>query len=528
MPNQAAKIPDWLRGVIYQIYLRSFYDTNGDGIGDLRGVLKKLDYLHWLGISGIWLTPFYPSPMLDSGYDATDFTDINPLFGSLADFDDLLAAAHAKGIRVIVDFVPNHTSIDHRWFAESRSSRTHRRRDWYIWRDAAKNGGPPNNWMNEFGQSAWEYDAATAQYYLHSFLKEQPDLNWSNADVRAEMSNIMRFWLQRGADGLRIDALPWMAKDPLLRNHPLNPDFSESENPSHRITPTFAQDQPQLEEYVREMRAVVDDFPERVLIGEIRLPPQRFPFYYNAGLHFPFNYQLSGSDWNALTLRKAIDQTEGLLNREHWPNWFLGTHDEPRVATRLGQEMVPLAAMLALTLRGTGVVYYGEEIGLENGTIPHDQITDYYDKLLPGYGLGRDAQRTPMPWSAQLNAGFTEGAPWLPVNEDYLTRNVACQRERSESLLQLYRHLIHLRKLPAFRKGDYIPDMQDKCTFAFVRQVKSESYLIGLNFSNESISLLSDNACGTIFLSTTLRRKDERIQRKINLAPYEGVILKIK
>ena len=294
----AAEAEWWKRGVVYQIYPRSFQDSNGDGIGDLPGILARLDYLAWLGIDAIWLSPIYPSPMADFGYDISDFRDIEPIFGTLADFDRLVREAHARGLRVILDFVPNHTSDRHPWFQQARADRHNARRDWYVWRDPAEGGGPPNNWLSEFGGSAWEYDSATRQYYYHAFLKQQPDLNWRHPAVRREMHDVLRFWLERGVDGFRIDVVHHLIEDGAFRDNPINPAFEQGMRPSHALLNTYTVDQPEVQEIIAELRRVVDEYPEKLLIGEIHLPIDRLVTYYGvelSGIHLPFNFNLIGA-----------------------------------------------------------------------------------------------------------------------------------------------------------------------------------------------------------------------------------------
>ena len=343
----------WKRGVIYQIYPRSFQDTNGDGVGDLKGIAERLDYLKWLGIDAIWISPIYPSPMADFGYDVSDYCNIDPMFGSLDDFDRLVAAAHAREIKVILDFVPNHTSSQHPWFLQSRSSRSNPQRDWYIWRDGKPNGLPPNNWLSQFGGAAWTLDALTGQYYLHSFLREQPDLNWRNPAVRAAMYDVLRFWLAR-VDGFRVDVIWLLIKDAELRDNPPNPNYRPDEPGIHRFLPVYSADQPETHEVIAEIRRVLDQYDERVLIGEIYLPIERLVTYYGedlGGAHLPFNFQLILTAWTTPAIAKLITDYEAALPPGGWPNWVLGNHDQPRIAARVTAAQARIAAML-LSLRG--------------------------------------------------------------------------------------------------------------------------------------------------------------------------------
>ncbi len=331
--------PWWARGIIYQIYPRSFQDQDGDGIGDLPGIAGRLDYLRWLGVDAIWLSPIYPSPMADFGYDVADFTGIHPMFGTLADFDRLVAVAHGRGLKVILDFVPNHSSDRHPWFQEARASRVNPKRDWYVWRDPAPGGGPPNNWLSHFGGSGWEWDEATGQYYYHAFLKEQPDLNWRNPAVVAAMHDAMRFWLERGVDGFRVDVIWHLIKDDQFRDNPPNPGFAEGMWPYTRLLPVFTADRPEIHDVIAGLRRVVDDYDERVLIGEIYLPVERLVTYYGRdlrGAHLPFNFQLILTAWNARSIDRLIRAYEAALPAGGWPNWVLGNHDNHRIASRVG------------------------------------------------------------------------------------------------------------------------------------------------------------------------------------------------
>ena len=366
-------------------------------------------------------------------------------FGTLDEFDRLVSEAHEIGIKIILDFVPNHTSDQHPWFVDSRSARDSRRRNWYLWRDPRPDGGPPNNWLSNFGGSAWELDAPTGQYYYHAFLKEQPDLNWRESAVRAAMYDVLRFWMQRGVDGFRVDVIWHLMKDPQLRDNPMNPGFREGEPDIHRLLQVNSADHPDIHAVVREMRAVIDEFPERVLIGELYLPIERVVAYYGTnleGAHLPFNFQLIHASWTARRICALIEGYEAALPRGGWPNWVLGNHDQSRIATRVGLAQARIAAMLLLTLRGTPTLYYGDEIGMTDVAIAPEHIQDPWARNEPGIGVGRDPQRTPMQWTASDHAGFTTGVPWLPVASDYQTSCVDAQARNASSLLTLYRELI--------------------------------------------------------------------------------------
>jgi alpha-glucosidase len=393
----------WKTAVIYQIYPRSFQDSNGDGIGDLNGIRRGLAYLSALGVDAIWISPFYPSPMADFGYDVADYCDVDPLFGTLPDCQRLIAKAHALGLKVILDFVPNHTSDQHPWFIESRSSRQSPKRDWYIWRNARPGGGPPNNWVSHFGGSAWEWDEASGQYYYHAYLKEQPDLNWRNPEVRSAMYDVLRFWLELGVDGFRVDVIWHLMKDAEFRDNLPNLDYRQGRPEIDRWLPIHSADQSQVHEVIEEMRAVIDAYPHRVLIGEIYLPLDRLMQYYGRdlkGAHLPFNFQLLQAPWKADAIARLVEDYEAALPDGAWPNWVLGNHDRPRIATRVGPEQAKVAAVLLLTLRGTPTLYYGDEIGVADVPIPPDQIRDPWALREPGIGAGRDAVRTPMQWGS--------------------------------------------------------------------------------------------------------------------------------
>ncbi|VXC78524.1 alpha-amylase family glycosyl hydrolase [Sphingomonas sp. AX6] len=458
MSDERGTAPWWQRGVIYQVYPRSFQDSDGDGVGDLAGIAARLDHIERLGVDAIWLSPIFPSPMADFGYDVADYCGIDPLFGDLAAFDALLAAVHARGLKLLLDFVPNHSSDRHPWFIESRSSRSNPKRDWYIWRDAETDGGPPNNWISDFGGSSWEWDAATGQYYLHAFLKEQPDLNWRNPDLRRAMMDVLRFWLDRGVDGFRIDVLWHIVKAPGLPDNPVNPDWTPMQTERDRLIQRHSTDQPEAHAISAEFRALADGYGDRVLIGEIFLPNHAHARWYGPPdrpqVHLPFNFQLNENDWDAAVLRRVIGDYEASLPAHGWPNWVIGSHDAPRIAARIGEAQARVAGMLLLTLRGTPTLYQGDEIGIGKIEIPAHRIRDPQHFRQPTLNIGRDRSRTPMPWDASANAGFGTTEPWLPLNPDWPTRNVAAQNDDPDSILTLYRALLALRRSePALSVG---------------------------------------------------------------------------
>ncbi|HWT12723.1 MAG TPA: alpha-amylase family glycosyl hydrolase [Allosphingosinicella sp.] len=526
-----ADTPWWQQGIVYQIYPRSFQDSDGDGVGDLEGIGRRLDYLTWLGVDAIWISPIYPSPMADFGYDIADYRGVDPMFGTLDDFDRLVAEAHARGLKVILDFVPNHSSDRHPWFEESRASRDNPRRDWYIWRDPAPDGGPPNNWLANFGGPAWTWDEATRQYYYHAFLPEQPDLNWRNPEVRGAMVDVLRFWLDRGVDGFRVDVIWHLMKDEQFRDNPPNPAWRPGMPGIDRLLQSRSCDQPDIHQVVAQLRAAVDEYPERVLIGEIYLPLKRLVAYYGQdmeGAHLPFNFQLIFAAWNASEVARIIREYEQALPEGGWPNWVLSNHDQKRIATRVGEAGARLAAMLLLTLRGTPTLYYGDELGLENVAIPADRVQDPWERREPGLGFGRDPARTPMPWDSTATAGFSAGTPWLPLNPDHASRNVESLAADPRSILALYRRLIALRRAtPALRGGAYAEAHVEGDIFAFERRDGEARLLVGLNFGDEARALALPGAAseGRILLSTALDREEETVGRLAELRPHEGIIV---
>jgi alpha-glucosidase len=525
----------WKRGVIYQVYPRSFQDSDGDGVGDLGGITERLEYLHWLGVDALWISPIYPSPMADFGYDVADYCGVDPLFGTMGQFDSLVERAHDVGLRVILDFVPNHTSDQHPWFIDSRSSRASAKRDWYIWRDAGPAGGPPNNWMSNFGGIAWKFDERTKQYYYHAFLEQQPDLNWRNRQVRDAMYDALRFWLDRGVDGFRVDVMWHLIKDGEFRDNPPNPAYSEGRPEIERFLQVRSADQPEVQDVVAEMRHVLDDYSERILIGEIYLPLTRLMAYYGkdlSGAHLPFNFQMIFVSWNARSLTMMIRGYEAALPPGGWPNWVLGNHDQHRLATRVGTEQVRIAAALLLTLRGTPTIYYGDEIGMTDVDIPSDRVQDPWELREPGLRVGRDPERTPMQWSNAPCAGFTRGRPWLPLSGNYQTCNVADMKADSGSLLNLYHDLIALRRrwtalsVGAFKfLGDF-PEL-----LAYERFDTRARVQVFLNFSASVNAVMLEESArrGKVLLSTSGDRDvdlGERVtQGALTLQGGEGVLL---
>jgi alpha-glucosidase len=549
----------WQTGVIYQVYPRSFQDTDGDGVGDLRGITARLDYLVALGVDAIWVSPFYPSPMADFGYDVADYTGVDPLFGTMADFDELLKTAHAKGLRVILDFVPNHTSDQHPWFVESRSSRTNAKRNWYLWHDAAPpyddwrpaRERVPNNWVSQFGGPAWTWDEGTQQFYLHSFLKEQPDLNWRNPEVRAAIYAAMRFWLGRGVDGFRMDVLWLLIKDVFFQNNPLNPVYVDTQHDVRRVLPLHNADQPETHAIVAEMRAVMDAYgptigaaqagSNRVLIGEIYLPLPELVRYYGepdgglgkdspnlSGANLPFNFHLIQTRWEADAIAEMIRRYEVLLPAGAWPNYVLGNHDQPRLATRIGLRQARTAAMLLLTLRGTPTMYYGDELGMEDVAIAPEQVRDPAGKNEPGKGRGRDSERSPMLWVEAANAGFCplDATPWLPLAAD--CKKAETQRRDAKSMLSLYRRLLALRRQHDTLHAGAIAEVETEGTVLRYRRMglrdgESTDFQVLLNLGAEVATARC--ATGTVVLTTLLDGEGSRVEGMVTIEGGEGLLV---
>ncbi|GGE28642.1 alpha-amylase [Agaricicola taiwanensis] len=523
----------WKSGVIYQIYPRSFQDSDGDGIGDLKGIRDRLAYVASLGVDAIWISPIFVSPMADFGYDIADYCAIDPLFGTLDDFDALMAEAKRLELRVILDLVPNHTSDQHPWFKESRSSRNSAKRDWYIWRDAKADGSVPNNWISNFGGSAWSWDEATGQYYYHAFLKEQPDLNWRNPEVREAISDVMRFWMARGADGFRVDVIWHLMKDPEFRDNPPNPAWQPSQPEINRLLQVHSADHPDIEGLITELRRVIDEYPDRVLIGEIYLPMDRLMAYYGRGLsgtHLPFNFLLLQAPWSAPKIAQLIAEYEAALPPGGWPNWVLGNHDQPRLASRTGLEQTRVAAMLLLTLRGTPTLYYGDEIGMQQVPVPPEAVRDTWELREPGLGFNRDPQRTPMQWNGSSNSGFTTATPWLPMAANAAECNVATMAQDPHSLLALYRSLIALRhRMRALQLGSYHPLFHTEHVLAYERRLDDTRLVVLLNLgqTDEEITLPEYVAAGRVLLATEGELADIPLSSSLTLPGNAGLIVRL-
>ncbi len=561
----------WQSGVIYQIYPRSFQDTNGDGVGDLRGIAARLDYVASLGIDAIWISPFYPSPMADFGYDVANYTDVDPLFGTLDDFDTLVAAAHKKKLRVILDFVPNHTSDQHPWFLESRSSRVNPKRDWYLWRDPAPERGDnapasnrfPNNWTSHFGGPSWQWDEVTQQFYCHSFLKQQPDLNWRNPEVRKAMYDAMMFWLERGVDGFRMDVLWLLIKDADFADNPPNPEYTPDQHDHTKTLPVKNANQPETYAIVAEMRALLDSYgatissgnkadgeqnlssdSNRVLIGEIYLPLPELVRYYGFpaeqiahtagaqlnGANLPFNFHLIQTNWSAGAIAGVINTYESLLPPGAWPNYVLGNHDQPRLASRIGVKQARAAAMLLLTLRGTPTLYYGDELGMQDVAIELDRVQDPAEKNEPGKGRGRDPERSPMLWVDAPNAGFTtpETVPWLPMSSEWKAKNAATQSRDQKSMFTLYRRLLHLRRTYDTLHSGAVADVVAEGALLRYRRVglsdgESTDFLVLLNLGQEPVT--TQTSAGTVVLTTILDGMGSSVEGAVTVEAAEGLLI---
>lgn len=517
--------PWWQSTVVYQIYPRSFQDTTGNGIGDLPGITRRLDYLaDTLGIGAIWISPFYKSPMADFGYDVADYTSIDPMFGTMNDFDELLEGVNAKGMKLIIDWVPNHSSDEHPWFVESRSSRDNPKRDWYTWRDPKPDGSPPNNWVSAFTGPAWSFDETTGQYYLCSFTKKQADLNWRNPEVQEAMFSDLSFWLDRGVDGIRIDVAHFVMKDPELRDNPLvegSPKVNTKDHGEYDLYEhLYDKGHPDNHAMHRDVRALLDSYqPERFSVGEIYIADwDEWASYYGEldELHMPFNFSLLWTPWTADAISEQVNATEAAVPEGGWPSYVLGNHDNSRIATRFGEEEMPIAAMLLLTLRGAPTLYYGDELAIPERDIPPEHQLDPHGQLLAG--AGRDGCRTPMQWDDSSEAGFSPAgadAPWLPLTDDWPERNVARHLEDPRSLLNLYRSLLAYRKSSAaLQAADYRQVDAPTGCFAYTRGAVT----VALNFTDTELEL---GFSGRVALSTYL---DGNATPEL-LRPHEGLII---
>jgi alpha-glucosidase len=505
--------PWWRSAVIEQLYPRSFADSNGDGVGDLDGIRRHLDHLSWLGVDAIWLSPYFRSPMADFGYDVSDYCDVDPLFGTLADFDALVAEAHRRDLKVLIDWVPNHSSDRHAWFVESRSSRDNPKRDWYIWHDPVPGGGPPNNWIAAFtdGGSAWTLDDATGQYYLHLFLPQQPDLNWRNPDVVEAMHDTLRFWLARGVDGFRMDVIHGIVK---------RADLADVDGGYLQMADESRFDPPAVHAQLRAIRSLLDGYPgDRVSVGEVYiLSTSKVATYYgdNDELHLAFNFPPLYAPWDASKWRTRIERVQQELDpRGAWPTWVLSNHDNPRHRTRYGTEArARAAAVLLLTLRGTPFLYQGEELGLEDAHVPPDRRVD------PG---GRDGCRAPIPWTSAPPHGWDGQEPWLPFPPSPAERSVETMTADATSITHLYRDLLALRHSSrALQLGDLLLLDTPEGVLGYERSTAdgAESVTVLVNFTTAPMSCAH---AGTIAVSSIAAREHGPFDG--NLQADEAVVL---
>jgi alpha-glucosidase len=542
------QIHRWPEGaVVYHIYPRSLQDSDGDGIGDLPGIVQRLDYLKDLGVNALWLSPFYPSPMADFGYDISDYCDVHPMFGTLNDFEHLLEEAHLRDLKVIIDLVPNHTSDEHQWFKLSRMSKHSPYARWYIWKNAkpdADTPQPPNNWRDALtGESAWEWDDVRQQFYLHSFNKHQPDLNWSNSAVRDAMKDVMRFWLDLGVDGFRVDAVYWMAKDPLFRDDAVNMNYVEDEDPRYEsLMHDNSSGWPGVYGYVQDMADVLMEekyqASQRFMVTEA-YPPRHNPvadylLFYTAmdpKVAAPFNFEGLMLPWEASLWRrflKTFHHTLDELSPLCVPSYAFGNHDQPRVVSRLGEDAARSAAVMYLTLPGLIFIYYGDEIGMRDIEIPHSRVQDPAAKGEPK-GMGRDPARTPMQWSADTHAGFTTSeTPWLPVAPDYVTRNVEAQKKDPHSFWALYKKLITIRNSSFTMKYGQIEvlDIEDPNVLGFARTKdgEDEQFVVFINFSDESVRLTDAPVRKLLVSSHPQTKLHNTLNGRVELLPHEGAL----
>ena len=538
--------PWWKNTVIYQCYPRSFQDSDGDGNGDLRGVLQRLPYLKEIaGVKTVWLNPVYPSPQMDGGYDISDYTDIDPLYGTLEDMRALIKELHDKGMKLVMDFVPNHTSEQHPWFNESRSSKENPKQDWYVWADGRSGGRPPNNWISLFGGSAWTFDPSRGQYYLHQFSTFQPDLNYRSKAVLEAMRGVLTFWLDLGVDGFRVDAVSYLLEDPDLRDEPKNPEYSgpnctvNISNPDcyNSLIHNRTKEYPGLHNITRSWRELLNCYSqpsnEKFMVAEVYGSIPTVMEYYGTNgdeFNFPFNFFLLGNnEWSGTAVSALVSDWLDNMPQGGWANWVLGNHDNPRIASKAGVELARPLNVLLLTLPGTPTSYYGEEILMTNVAVPPNQTRDHY--------AHRDGERTPMQWNVTANAGFTTGDPWLPLATNYTTYNVHLEQQDNASMLALYSRLTQVRA--EFVSFNYTLVLAEEGTYAFLRssytQVKgSKCYLVVINFSDaKTVDLSVTKAILTeqeaiVYVSSTMDPARERPIElsKVSMLPHEAIIIK--
>ena len=537
-PSCPPQLTWWQTAVIYQVYPQSFQHTDTDenitaAYGDLKGIISRLDYLeNTLGVTAVWINPIYASPMVDNGYDISDYYTIKPLYGTMQDFDTLLDELHSRNMKLIMDFVPNHTSDQHQWFQNCINTSNSEYCERYVWREPNSDGGPPNNWLSVFNGSAWNYSEHRQLYYLHQFHSEQPDLNHRNKKVKEEMKNVLKFWLDKGVDGFRVDAVPFLLEDLEFRDEPENPDFNGSNDSDYNsLQHIYTTNVRGVHTIIEDWRKTVDCYSEpeqeKVFIGEVYSDVHTVMDYYGTKkkeFDFPFNFFLIGiQEWNATTVRDAVHKWWYALPNGAWPNWVLGNHDNPRIATRAGLNLARALNLLLLTLPGTPTTYYGDEIGMTNLV---DLPEDHNDE--------RDAERSPMQWNTTTNAGFSNSTPWLRVAANYSAVNVEVESNKNQSLLELFCKLIDLRSHnEALKYSRYIPLNTSGNVYAFKRDKEHANNvaIVLINFDSvevtEDLSELSDVPKREYYIavSTLLNRTEIVDLSSIHLAPHEGIVL---
>lgn len=496
--------PWWRGAVIYQVYLRSFLDADGDGVGDLPGVLAKLDYIASLGVDAIWISPFFKSPMADFGYDVADYRDVDPLFGTLADFDAVLAKAHALGLKVMIDQVLSHSADAHAWFRESRASRDNAKADWYVWADAREDGTPPNNWLSIFGGVAWQWEPRRRQYYLHNFLVSQPDLNFHNAEVRAAALDNVKFWLDRGVDGVRLDAINFCFHDQALRDNPAKPEAERMgrgfspDNPYAFQRHWYNNTRPEMLPFLGELRALLDRYPDAAALGEISAEDSLATMAeYTGGkrLHMAYSFELLTDDFSAAHIRGTVERLMAQMT-EGWPCWAISNHDVRRVLTRWGGDapapgLATLLTAMVCALRGSVCIYQGEELGLTEAEIPFESVQDPYGKAFWPTFKGRDGCRTPMPWDESAHGGFTRGTPWLPLPDEHRGLSVAAQSRDPASPLSRLRAFLRWRKQqPALIEGDIEFVDAPEPVLAFVRRHARQTLIAAFNLAPHAVDVV--------------------------------------
>ncbi len=510
--QQMIDIPWWRGAVTYQIYPRSFLDTDGDGVGDLPGIIDRLDYVASLGVDAIWIAPFFKSPMADFGYDIADYRDVDPLFGTLEDFDHLLAKAHRLGLKVMIDQVLSHTSMEHEWFRQSRASRDNSKSDWYVWADAREDGSAPNNWLSLFGGSAWQWEPRRGQYYLHNFLAAQPDLNFHNPQVQAAALDNVRFWLDRGVDGTRLDAINFCFHDQQLRDNPPKPKEKRTgrgfspDNPYAFQYHYYNNTQPENLAFLAELRALMDGYTDVAALGEISSEDSlatMAEYTSDHRLHMGYSFELLTDDFSAAHIRDTVQMLESKMT-QGWPCWAISNHDVERVLTRWGRgkssaQLANLLTAMVCSLRGSVCVYQGEELGLTEADVPYEALQDPYGIAFWPQFKGRDGCRTPMPWTDGDHAGFSNGRPWLPVPEEHRALAVNEQEAQPTSVLNGFRTFMHWRKAqPALRWGDIRFVDTAEPVLAFTRSLDGQTVLVIFNLSSDSVAILLPLPTGSL------------------------------